>query len=231
MSRKGRGVYWKAVLATLVDSIPHDPADIAASFGPLPVMNRILLTLASLSLILLGAALVVGLSIGDLYHDPTLATLHTATIHRLAGMAAALGVVFVESVIATYFIGTSRWCKEVTETYGLDPASVRTSNGLKRRAFAWSLLGMLTIVGVISLGAAADPATGQPNTQAWTNFHLAGAIGGLLFVAWTYVAAWNLICANQRVIEGIAAEVARIRRDRGLDEEALAVPEHAKSPH
>jgi hypothetical protein len=196
-------------------------------------MNRILLTLASLSVLLLAAALVVGLSIGDLYHDPTQATLHSATVHRLTGMAAALGVVFVESVIATYFIGTSRWCKEVSDTYGLDRAPVRTSNRLKRRAFAWSLLGMLVIVGVISLGAAADPATGRPNTQFWTDYHLAGAIGGLAFVAWTYFAAWNLICANQQVIAVIASEVARIRRDRGLDDGAAELTdplEMANSP-
>jgi hypothetical protein len=191
-------------------------------------MNRILLTLASLSLVLLGAAMVIGLSIGDLYHDPTGATLHTATVHRLTGTAAALGVVFVESVIATYFIGTSRWCKEVTETYGLGRSPLHESNRLKRRAFAWSLLGMLTIVGVISLGAAADPATGRVDpatgqlvTEAWRPYHLAGAIGGLVFVAWTYLAAWNLICANQRVIQEIEARVAQIRRDRGLDVEAV----------
>ena len=47
-----------------------------------------------------------------------------ATIHRLTGMAAALGVVFVESVVVTYFIGTSRWCKEVSETYQLDSKRV-----------------------------------------------------------------------------------------------------------
>ena len=34
-------------------------------------------------------------------------------------------VVLVESVVVTYFIGTSRWCKEVVETYRLDPAAVQ----------------------------------------------------------------------------------------------------------
>jgi hypothetical protein len=189
-------------------------------------MNRILLTLASLSLLLVMAALVIGLLIGDLYHDPTEATLRHATVHRLTGTAAALGVVFVESIIATYFIGTGRWCKEVVETYKLDMAPVRASAGLKRRAFAWSLLGMLAIIGVASLGAAADPATGRVDratgqlvTQGWREYHLVGAFCGLAFVAWTYVAAWNLICANQRIIEGIEAHVARIRRERGLDQE------------
>jgi hypothetical protein len=211
-----------------MDSIRNDIAEKAAAVGRHEkFMNRILITLASLSLVLVAAALVIGLSVGDLYHDPTTTTLHTATIHRLTGTAAALGVVFVESVIATYFIGTSRWCKEVTETYGLQRSPIERSNRLKRRAFAWSLLGMLTIVGVISLGAAADPATGRIDpatgqliTQAWRPYHLAGAMGGLALVTWTYIAAWNLICANQRVIEEIEARVAQIRRDRGLDVEA-----------
>src|SRR3972149_7333274 len=99
-------------------------------------MTRILTTLAALSLVLLLAALLLGMSVGDLYHVPSADTLHLATVQRLTGVAAALAVVFVESVIATYFIGTSRWCKEVTETYRLDPGDVRESNRLKRRAGA-----------------------------------------------------------------------------------------------
>ena len=185
-------------------------------------MTRILFTLATLSLILLAAALLVGLSIGDLYHNPSADTLHWATVHRLTGIAAALAVVLVESVIVTYFIGTSRWCKEVVETYSLDPAPVRTSNRLKRGAFAVALSGMLMIVVVIALGAAADPATGRPNTQAWTNFHLAGAFAGVALIAWTYFAGGQYIAANQAIIQQILDEVARIRRERGLEPLTLA---------
>ncbi len=180
-------------------------------------MTRILLTLASLSLVLLAATLAIGLSIDDLYDHPTDATYRWATIHRLTGMAAALAVVFVESIVVTYFIGTSRWCREVVETYRLDPEPVLTSNRLKRRAFAAALTGMLTIVGVIALGAAADPSTRRPDTAAWTDYHLAGAIGGTLLVAWTYFLAWQAIGHHHAVITGIVAEVARIRRERGLD--------------
>lgn len=181
-------------------------------------MTRILTTLAILSLVLLLAALTMGLSVGDLHQVPTPkpATLQMATVHRLTGIAAALGVVFVESVVATYFIGTSRWCKEVTETYHLDPGRVRQSNALKRRAFAVALVGMLTVVGVIALGAAADPATGRPNTQAWTNYHLAGALAGLAVIAWSYFAAWQYVWQQHAIIEQIVAEVGEIRRGRGL---------------
>ncbi len=185
-------------------------------------MTRIFLTLASLSIILLVAAMVVGLSMGDLYQRPmpSRETLHWATLHRLTGVAAALMVVFVESVVVTYFIGTSRWCKEVVETYHLDRESVLASNQLKRRTFPWALAGMLGVVAVIALGGAADPASLQPNTKAWADWHLIGAFLGIGLVAWTYLVAWNNILANHAVITGLVAEVARIRKDRGVDEGA-----------
>src|SRR4051812_22167611 len=122
-------------------------------------MSRIFLTLASFSLILIIAALMLGLTVGELDPQaaPTAETLHWATFHRLTGLAAALAVLFVECIVITYFIGTSRWCKEVVETYQLDTAAVAESNRLKRRTFPWSLLGMLTVVAIGALGGAADP--------------------------------------------------------------------------
>jgi hypothetical protein len=182
-------------------------------------MTRIFLTLASLSIILLVAAMMMGLTMGDLYQQPvpTRETLHWATLHRLTGVAAALMVVFVESVVVTYFIGTSRWCKEVVETYQLDRAPVLASNQLKRRTFPWALAGMLGVVTVIALGGAADPASLQPNTKAWANWHLVGAFSGIGLVAWTYLVSWNNIVANHAIITGLVAEVARLRKERGLD--------------
>jgi hypothetical protein len=172
------------------------------------------------------AALIVGLSIGNLYAKPhpEAETLRWATVHRLTGIAAALSVVFVESVVATYFIGTSRWCKEVVETYQLHPASVRASARLKRKTFPWALGGMLAVVAVIALGGAADPATGRPDTQDWSQWHLVGAFAGICFVAWTYVVAWNHIVANHAIIEQLVAEVARIRRERGMGQHDEAEP-------
>ena len=189
-------------------------------------MTRILFTLSSLSIILLVTSLVLGLGIGDLYAAPHASpdTLRWATVHRLTGVAAALAVVFVESVIVTYFIGTSRWCREVVETYRLDAAAVRESNRLKRRTFPSALLGMLTVVGVIALGAAADPGTGRPDTQAWAEWHLAGAVLGIAFIAWTFAIAWNNVVANHAIIERLVAEVAQIRRERGLEESSTRDP-------
>ena len=181
-------------------------------------MARILVTLASLSLILLLTALALGLFIGDLYApQPAEETLNWATIHRLTGVAAALAVVFVESVVVTYFIGTSRWCKEVVETYRLDRAAIEASNRLKRRTFPCALIGMLAVVGVVALGGAADPATGRPDTQAWAQWHLVGASLGIVVIAWTYVVAWNNVLANHAIIQQIVAAVGRIRREARLE--------------
>jgi hypothetical protein len=190
--------------------------------GRLKDMTRILITLASFSLILLVAAMVLGLTLGDLYvlPHPDRDTMRWATVHRLTGVAAALVVVFVESVVVTYFIGTSRWCREVVETYKLDPSAVRASNRLKRKTFPWALLGMLTVVAVIALGAAADPATGRANTQSWADWHFFGAGLGIALIAWTYVVAWTNILANHAIIEQLVAEVARIRHERGLEPHA-----------
>lgn len=181
-------------------------------------MTRIFPTLASLSLGLYLAAIILGLSIGDLYDNPNQDMLNWKGVHLLTGASAALAVVFVLSVVVTYFVGTSRWCKEVTEAYRLDPALLRQSTRLKRRTFMWCVLGMLTVVGVGALGAASDPGTGRANTAAMADVHLLGALSGLAFVCWTYFKAWLNISSNQLVIQKVVAEVQRIRRERGLDD-------------
>jgi hypothetical protein len=140
----------------------------------------------------------------------------------LIGVAAALAVVLVESIAVTYFIGTSRWVKEVTETYRLPAVDLTTSTRLKRRTFPLCVLGMLTVVAVGALGAASDPGTGRPNTESMTGFHQLAALGGLCVVAWTYYRAWLNIVANQDVISRVVAQVQRIRAERGLDEPAPA---------
>lgn len=178
-----------------------------------------------MSLGLFFVAIVIGLSIGDLYEiPPSESTFRWRGIHMLTGTSAALAVVFVHSIAITYFVGTSRWCKEVTETYRLDPDPLRQSDRLKRRTFPWCVVGMLSVVGVAALGAASDPGTGGKQTAEWATIHLGGAFLGLAFIAWTYYRAWLNIVANQGVIKQIVDAVAVIRRERGLDTE----PEPAK---
>ena len=143
-------------------------------------MPRIFTTLALLSLGLFLASIVLGLWIGDLYDmsdaEALERTLQARGVHMLTGTATALAVVFLHSVVVTYFIGTSRWCKEVTETYRLDPSALVKSTLLKRKTFPWSVLGMLTVVGVGALGAASDPGTGRANTQAMADYHFIASL-------------------------------------------------------
>ena len=181
-------------------------------------MTRIFPVLASLSLMLMAVALVLGFTIGDLYADPPAAdTFVWRGRHMLTGVAAALAVVLVESIAVTYFIGTSRWVKEVTETYRLSTDELARSAQLKRRTFPWCVLGMLTVVAVGALGAAADPGTGRPNTAEMAGIHQLAALAGLCVIAWTYYRAWLNISANQDIIARIVAKVQQIRAERGLD--------------
>src|SRR5947209_6745236 len=59
-------------------------------------------------------------------------------IHFYLGLASSLLVILVNSITVTYFIGTSRWCKEVAQTYELSPDLVRRSDKLKRTTFPWA---------------------------------------------------------------------------------------------
>jgi hypothetical protein len=188
-------------------------------------MTRIFPTLASLAFMLMGVALILGFAIGDLYADPPAqAALAWRGRHMLTGLAAALGVVLVESIAVTYFIGTSRWCKEVTETYRLPPDDLVESTRLKRRTFPWCVLGMLSVVGVSALGAASDPGTGRSNTASMAGVHQIAALVGLCVVTWTFYRTWLNIAANQDVIARIVAQVQRIRAERGLDQPLPEAP-------
>ncbi|MEX0978706.1 MAG: hypothetical protein WDZ48_07635 [Pirellulales bacterium] len=180
-------------------------------------MTRIFVSLAWLALVMMAATFILGLAIDDLHTDHSPEMLRWATVHRLAGVASALAVVLVHSIVVTYFIGTSRWCKEVSEAYALDPRFIRRSTALKRRTFPWAVMAMLAVVGVIALGAASDPATALPHTEDWVIPHLLGAIAGLAFIAWAFFVEWNNIHANHQVIDEVLAEVRRIRSERGLE--------------
>ena len=76
---------------------------------------------ALFAVVLLVATAGLGLWIGDLHGQTDPAVLRWGTVHRLSGVLAALVVVLVNSMAVTYFVGTSRWVREVAETYGLSP--------------------------------------------------------------------------------------------------------------
>jgi hypothetical protein len=210
-------------------------------------MNRIFTPLAATAILLMAIAMAMGLWLraGDIRDPHDRVAQQWATTHRLAGVGVGLVVVLVNCIVATYFIGTSRWCREVVETYSLDREFIRRSARLKRRTFPYALLSMLLIVGVIALGGAADPggavqvgahierlqaaaqadghdagpsiAAQAPGGLTWAHWHFAAATLGLCFIACAFFVEWQNIADNHQVIEQVMAEVKRVRTQRGLE--------------
>lgn len=140
-----------------------------------------------------------------------------AIVHILLGVAAALVAVLVNSICVTYFVGTSRWIREVVETYDFPPAWIAEANRIKRRTFPWAVAGMLTAVGIIALGAAAHPGTIRAGTASWVAPHMLGSMLGTAFIAWAFFLQHQRIYANYAIIQRIVANVREVRRAKGLD--------------
>ena len=145
------------------------------------------------------------------------------TLHMLLGSTATLVVVLVNSVAITYFIGTSRWCREVCEAYGLPLALAEQMNGLKRRTFRWALLGILTMLLVIGLGAAADPSGSNfENSASLVMPHYLAAMAAIVVVGLAFWMQWQVIQENFVLLDEVMRGVRQARAERGLPTEASA---------
>jgi len=195
----------------LYSPLPDPPA-------PARRMETTFARTAMFAVALLAATAGLGLWIGDLHGVTDPEVLRWATVHRLSGMFTALMVLLVNSLAVTYFIGTGRWCREVVETYRLDPALVERSKRLKRSSFPFAVIGMLSMVGIVALGGAADPGGGLAATsQEWVTWHLVGGIGLGLVIAWCFQAQLPAIRGHHDLIDEIMDEVRREREKRGLE--------------
>ncbi len=137
--------------------------------------------------------------------------------HRLIGVLAALVGILVQCIAVTYFIGTARWCREVVEAYGFDEDFVRRSADLKRREFPWSLIGIVTLLTIVTFGAAADPATLRATTGDWVVPHFWAAMLGTAVVLTCLVQQASKIAENNGLVREVTAAVATERARRGLD--------------
>jgi hypothetical protein len=180
-------------------------------------MERVFSRVATFAVALLVATAGLGIWLGDLHGQTDPQMLRWGTVHRLSGVLAALLVVLVNSMAVTYFIGTGRWCREVVETYGLDPAYIDRSRTLKRRAFPFALLAMLAVVAIVALGGAADPASGRPGTQDWVTPHLVGGLTLVAAIAWLFQLQLPNMRRQHELIEDVLGEVRAVRNARGLD--------------
>ena len=184
-------------------------------------MEKTFARVALFAVALLAATAGLGLWIGDLHSATDPAVLRWGTVHRLSGMFTALMVLLVNSMAVTYFIGTGRWCREVVETYRLDTTLIEQSKRLKRAAFPFAVIGMLSMVGIVALGGAADPGGGLADrSREWVTWHLVGGIGLAALIAWYFQAQVQPIRGQHDLIETVMDAVRRERTARGLDVEA-----------
>ena len=185
-------------------------------------LARIFTILTMFAVLAVGATLMLGLGLRsvDIRDATDNGAQRLATVHRLSGIAASIAVVFVNSIVLVYFIGASRWCKEVSDAYQLDSSLVRRSNALKRRTFPFAVGNMLVVVGIIALGGAGDPAgtfrAAAPFGLKWSELHFAAAAAGLGFIVWASYLEANNIRANHIVVTEVMDRVKKIRDERGL---------------
>ena len=143
------------------------------------------------------------------------------TRHMLLGILAALMTLLACSVSITYFVGTSRWFKEVVDTYKLDRNYVATSQQIKRRSFRWSVLGALAILAVVGLGAAAEPTwANAQHSQTYVLPHYLIALAAIALLVVSFSAQFLSLDANSKLIETVMSDVRRIRQQRGLEVES-----------
>src|SRR4029079_700936 len=133
--------------------------------------------------------------------------------------------VLVNSITITYFIGTSRWCKEVCETYGLRAELIERSTRLKRSTFPWALTGIVSVILIVGLRAAADPSGANwPRSAQFVLPHYLAAMIGLAVIAGAFWVQISRIADNYGVIEEILARVQSIGASKNLPVEESSLP-------
>lgn len=141
--------------------------------------------------------------------------------HEFLGIASALMALLVCSVSITYFVGTSKWFKEVVDTYRLNPDYVQENARIKRKSFRWSVAGALGIVAVVGLGAAAEPTLANfQSSQAFVLPHYLAALGAIALLLVSFYMQASALSENGELIERVMADVRRVRQERGLAVEA-----------
>ena len=136
----------------------------------------------------------------------------------LSLVAVALLVILVFSISITYFIGTSRWCKEVVQVYGLDQQFVARSRLFKRQSFPWALGGIVVMLLVASLGGKVNPSFRPDDAARWTVWYqFVAGLGTIVIGLCSYKQSWCL-SANYKIIQEIVEKVHRVREAHGVVE-------------
>ena len=182
-------------------------------------MNRIFLPLSVCSAILLMATFTLGWQIDDpRIADPAIQ--EGVQRHFLTALAALCFTTLVHAIVLTYFMGTGRWIEETSNAYRLDPKFYAENQRLKYRVVPALIGGFLLLLAAGAMGAAADPASPVEFTSAWglsmTLWHRGLAITAVLANIAIHYAEYLALFRNGEIIDGVLAEVRRIRSDKGL---------------
>jgi hypothetical protein len=142
--------------------------------------------------------------------------------HFVLGLCTSLVILLVHCIIFTYFLGTGRWVKEVTLAYRLpDEPWHKTTRELKRATFPPALFSMLIAIATAAAGAGA-----QLRVQGWPWWlHAVLAVLTILINLWAFGVEYRNVTLNAQVIQGVLAEVDRLRAVQGLPSNAEALAE------
>lgn len=167
-------------------------------------------------------ALILGLQVGDPMQNGGLDAKVNARIgtHILIGLGALTSTMMVHALLFTYFMGTGRWLDETSTAYKLSPEWYQRNQKIKYGILPGILVSVLMLIAAGSLGAVADPATAVSLEQVLgmsdATLHFAVAVSTWLVTMIINFTQFTAISRNSAIVEGVLAEVRRIRIERGL---------------
>jgi hypothetical protein len=142
--------------------------------------------------------------------------------HFLCGLTTNVLTLLVHCLIFTYFLGTGRWVKEVTLAYEMpDEPLHKLTRELKRRVFPPALYAMLFAIASGATGAAA-------HVRLWPWYvHFTLATCTLLVNFWAFRIEFQCLDANVGVLRDMLLAVDKIRIERGLPVNEVALREES----
>jgi hypothetical protein len=182
-------------------------------------MNRIFLTLAVVSSLLLLTTMALGLGIEDPASREA-AEQGIVERHLLVAFGGLIVALMVHGLVLTYFMGTGRWIEETSTAYGLDEKWRRENTSLKYQTLPLMVGSLFLLIAAGALGAAADPAAAA-GFQSWlglssATWHFVVALIALGLHLIATIVEYFALSRNGELIQEVMAEVSRIREAHGL---------------
>ena len=184
-------------------------------------MNRIFLSLAIVSTLMLSTTLVFGLLIED---PASREAAEQAVVqrHLLLAFGGLIVALMVHGLVLTYFMGTGRWIEETSSSYGLDKKWRQENTSLKYGTLPLMVFSVFLLITAGAFGAAADPAS-PVGFQGWfglsaATWHFLMAMFALGLHIIATIVEYFALTRNGELIQEVMAEVHRIRAAHGLSE-------------